>query len=97
VLRRDGAIAEIGPAAVLVAKHPGIPLLGTGHQVLLPGFVDAHHHIGLTPVQLGLPDMPLELWFVTRLVASIGMTSNSPRAYRPSCARHCNAISRASG
>ena len=37
--------------------------------MLLPGFVNAHHHVGLTPVQLGSPDMPLELWFVTRLVA----------------------------
>ena len=35
---------------------------------MLPGFVNAHHHIGLTPVQLDSPDMPLELWFVTRLV-----------------------------
>jgi len=46
----------------------GIPVLGTGRQVLLPRFVNAHHHIGLIPVQLGSPDMPLELWFVTRLV-----------------------------
>jgi len=36
--------------------------------VLLPGFVNAHHHVGMTPVQLGSPDMPLELWFITRLV-----------------------------
>jgi 5-methylthioadenosine/S-adenosylhomocysteine deaminase len=35
---------------------------------MLPGFVNGHHHIGLTPVQLGSPDMPLELWFVTRHV-----------------------------
>jgi hypothetical protein len=35
---------------------------------MLPGFVNGHHHIGLTPVQLGSPDMPLELWFVTRMV-----------------------------
>jgi 5-methylthioadenosine/S-adenosylhomocysteine deaminase len=28
-----------------------------------------HHHIGLIPVQLGSPDMPLELWFLTRMVA----------------------------
>ena len=68
VLQRDGVIAEIGPAAELIAKHPEVPVLGTGHQVMLPGFVNAHHHIGLTPVQLGSPDMPLELWFVTRLV-----------------------------
>ena len=69
VLQRDGVIAEIGPAAELIAKHPEVPVLGTGRQVLLPGFVNAHHHVGLTPVQLGSPDMPLELWFVTRLVA----------------------------
>src|SRR6266446_4658736 len=69
VLQRDGVVAEIGAAAELIAKHPEVPVLGTGRQVLLPGFVNAHHHVGLTPVQLGSPDMPLELWFVTRLVA----------------------------
>src|SRR5262249_33027346 len=69
VLQRDGIIIEIGPAAELIARHPDVPVLGTGRQVLLPGFVNAHHHVGLTPVQLGSPDMPLELWFVTRLVA----------------------------
>jgi cytosine/adenosine deaminase-related metal-dependent hydrolase len=68
VLQRDGVIVEIGPSAELIAKHPEVPVLGTGRQVLLPGFVNAHHHVGLTPVQLGSPDMPLELWFVTRLV-----------------------------
>ena len=68
VLQRDGVIVEIGRAAELIAKHPEVSLLGNGRQVLLPGFVNAHHHIGLTPVQLGSPDMPLELWFVTRLV-----------------------------
>ncbi len=31
--------------------------------------MNGHHHVGLTPVQLGSPDMPLELWFVTRMVA----------------------------
>jgi len=69
VLQRDGVIAEIGPADELIAKYPGVRVLGTGHKVMLPGFVNAHHHIGLTPVQLGSPDMPLELWFATRLVA----------------------------
>src|SRR6267143_2826437 len=69
VLQRDGVVAEIGPGAELIARHPQVPVLGTARQVLLPGFVNAHHHVGLTPVQLGSPDMPLELWFVTRLVA----------------------------
>src|SRR5204862_5108762 len=34
----------------------------------LPGLSSTKTDIGLTPVQLGSPDMPLELWFVTRLV-----------------------------
>src|SRR6516225_5996923 len=69
VMQRDGVIAEIGPFAELSARHPDVPVIGTGRQVVLPGFVNGHHHIGLTPVQLGSPDMPLELWFVTRLVS----------------------------
>jgi 5-methylthioadenosine/S-adenosylhomocysteine deaminase len=68
VLQRDGVIAEIGRFADLAARHPDVPVIGNGRQVVLPGFVNGHHHIGLTPVQHGSPDMPLELWFVTRLV-----------------------------
>jgi 5-methylthioadenosine/S-adenosylhomocysteine deaminase len=69
VMQRDGVIAEIGPFSELSTRHPDVPVIGTGRQVILPGFVNGHHHIGLTPVQLGSPDMPLELWFVTRLVS----------------------------
>ena len=68
VLQHDGIIAELGPFAELAARHPDVPVIGTGRHVVLPGFVNSHHHIGLTPVQHGSPDMPLELWFVTRLV-----------------------------
>ena len=55
VLQRDGVVAEIGPSAELIAKYPEVPVLGTGRQVLLPGFVNAHHHVGLTP---GSSDRP---------------------------------------
>ncbi len=68
VLQRDGVIAAIGSFADLQRAHPDLPVVGSGEQVLLPGFINAHHHVGLTPVQLGSPDMPLELWFATRLV-----------------------------
>ena len=68
ILQVDGTIQAIGDYRRLAAANPGTPVLGNGRQVILPGFVNAHHHIGLTPVQLGSPDMPLELWFVTRLV-----------------------------
>ena len=68
VLQRDGIIEAVGTFADLRAAHPQVPVLGSGREVMLPGFVNGHHHIGLTPVQLGSPDMPLELWFITRLV-----------------------------
>jgi 5-methylthioadenosine/S-adenosylhomocysteine deaminase len=68
VLQEDGIIAEIGTYQDLSRKHPDLPVIGTGNEILLPGFINGHHHVGLTPVQLGSPDMPLELWFVTRMV-----------------------------
>jgi len=70
VLEEDGVIAEIGTYAELTRKNPDVPVIGSGNEILLPGFVNGHHHVGLTPVQLGSPDMPLELWFVTRMVAT---------------------------
>ncbi|MGO8802602.1 amidohydrolase family protein, partial [Candidatus Binatus sp.] len=68
VLQRDGIISAIGSFDELSRANPDAPVIGTGEQALLPGFVNGHHHVGLTPVQLGSPDMPLELWFATRLV-----------------------------
>ena len=67
VLQEDGVIVAVGTYDDLHAKHPTVPVIGTGKEVLLPGFVNGHHHVGLTPVQLGSPDMPLELWFITRM------------------------------
>ena len=60
VLQEDGAIVEIGTYPDLSRRHPNVAVVGSGNEVMLPGFVNGHHHIGLTPVQLGSPDMPLE-------------------------------------
>ena len=68
VLQEDGVIKAVGAYTALSQAHPSAPVIGTGREVMLPGFVNGHHHVGLTPVQLGSPDMPLELWFITRLV-----------------------------
>jgi len=68
MLQEDGVIIELGTYQDLKARHPDVAVIGTGKEILLPGFVNGHHHIGLTPVQLGSPDMPLELWFITRMV-----------------------------
>ena len=35
----------------------------------MPGLVNDHFHVGLTPFQLGAPDLPLELWSFARLGA----------------------------
>ena len=69
LLVEDGLIAAVGTYADLSRRHPTLPVIGSGQEILLPGFVNGHHHVGLTPLQLGSPDMPLELWFVTRMVA----------------------------
>ena len=69
VLQEDGTITAVGTYADLRRRHPNVPVIGSGNEILLPGFINGHHHVGLTPVQLGSPDMPLELWFVTRMVA----------------------------
>jgi hypothetical protein len=68
VLQHGGVVAEIGPAADLIAKHPEVPVLGTERRCCCQALSTPITNIGLTPVQLGSPDIPLELWFVTRLV-----------------------------
>lgn len=68
ILQEDGIIKAVGTFKDLSAQHPAAEVIGSGNEIMLPGFVNGHHHIGLTPVQLGSPDMPLELWFITRLV-----------------------------
>jgi len=69
LIKEEGINTEIGTHEDLRRQHPLIPLLGSGREVMLPGFINAHHHVGLTLVQLGSFDMPLALWFVTRMVA----------------------------
>ena len=68
ILQDDGVIKAVDTFETLRAANPTTPVIGTGNEIMLPGFVNAHHHVGLTPLQLGSPDMPLELWFITRLV-----------------------------
>src|SRR6266571_5746042 len=67
VFQRDGVVVEVGPYAELQARHRPDEVLGSGEHVVVPGFVNAHHHVGLTPLQLGSPDHPLELWFASRM------------------------------
>jgi cytosine/adenosine deaminase-related metal-dependent hydrolase len=67
VLVEDESIREIGDAETLAAANPQAEIVGGAGFVAIPGLVNAHHHVGLTPLQLGSPDHPLELWFASRL------------------------------
>jgi cytosine/adenosine deaminase-related metal-dependent hydrolase len=69
VFQRDGMIVEVGQADDLIARHRPDMVLGTSDDVVFPGLVNSHHHVGLTPLQLGSPDMALELWVVHRFGA----------------------------
>jgi cytosine/adenosine deaminase-related metal-dependent hydrolase len=69
VYAEDGRIVAVGTRADLRARYPDAEETGSSQWVLLPGLVNAHHHVGLTPLQLGSPDHPLELWFASRLGA----------------------------
>lgn len=67
VFQRGGVIVEVGKFDELARKHRPDETLGSDQHVVLPGFVNSHHHLGLIPFQLGSPDLPLELWFASRL------------------------------
>ncbi len=67
VYQRDGVIVEVGPYQDLARKYDADEVLGSENHVVCPGFVNCHHHVGLTAFQLGTPDMALELWIAHRL------------------------------
>jgi cytosine/adenosine deaminase-related metal-dependent hydrolase len=69
LFQRDGTIVDIGRYRDLAAKYQPDDVFGSAEHVVMPGLVNSHHHVGLTPFQLGSPDYPLELWFASRLAA----------------------------
>jgi 5-methylthioadenosine/S-adenosylhomocysteine deaminase len=70
VAHRGGIITAIGPFDQMKSLMPeGAPVTGSDTSVVLPGLVNSHHHVGLTPLQLGSPDMDLEPWIIHRLRA----------------------------
>ena len=58
-------IAEIGEWRPLRERFPDAEVLGSDHHLVLPGFVNAHHHgRGISGVQLGIRDDFLERWLL---------------------------------
>lgn len=67
--QEDGTIVAVGRFDELRARYRADETLGSSHHAVLPGLVNSHHHVGLTPLQLGSPDYPLEQWFASRMAA----------------------------
>ena len=67
VFQRDGVIVDIGTHDEIESRYQADTVIGSADDVVIPGFVNSHHHVGLTPVQLGSRDYALELWFATRI------------------------------
>ena len=67
VLQRDGLIEAVGAYRELNRQHPDAEVIGSGNHIVMPGLVNDHFHVGLTPFQMGAPDLPLELWSLARI------------------------------
>ena len=67
VLQRDGVIEAVGDYRELSRHHPEVEVIGTGNHIVMPGLLNDHFHVGLTPFQMGAPDMPLEMWSLHRI------------------------------
>ncbi len=63
----DGVVLAVGPKAEVTETYPDASVTAYSNHMIIPGLVNSHHHLGLTPLQLGAPDYPLELWFAARL------------------------------
>ncbi len=48
VVIADGKFRDVGPRAALQSRHPGLTPLALPGKLLMPGFVDAHHHLTQT-------------------------------------------------
>ena len=64
VVVRGGEIAEVGRYDELLGRYQPDEVIGSSRHIVIPGLINAHHHVGLTPFQLGSLDMPLETWIV---------------------------------
>lgn len=45
VVVADGVFADVGPVVEVVARHPGLSPLAMEGKLIMPGFVDSHHHL----------------------------------------------------
>ncbi|MFC1978547.1 amidohydrolase family protein [Chloroflexota bacterium] len=71
VFQRNGEIIEVGTYNNLRVQHPTEQVIGSLKQVVIPGLVNNHVHVGITPFQLGSPELYLEAgWLLTRMIGA---------------------------
>lgn len=65
VYHEGGTIREVGSFDDLSTRHPHIEVVGSREHVVLPGFVNAHHHAFVPSMyQRGCRDDTLETWLM---------------------------------
>ncbi len=69
VFQRDGEIVEVGPYEDLRSRHPDVEVIGSPSFAVIPGLVNDHFHVGLTPCQLGALDNTQEIRALQRMGA----------------------------
>ncbi len=67
ILLQNGEVRAIDHTGALRLIDPEADIRGSSRIAIMPGMINAHHHVGLTPLQMGSNDEPLEIWFGTRL------------------------------
>lgn len=65
VLVVGGRVEEVARWRTLIERYADVETFGSERHLVLPGFVNAHHHgRGLSGIQLGIPDDFLEHWLL---------------------------------
>jgi 5-methylthioadenosine/S-adenosylhomocysteine deaminase len=67
ILCRDGRIVAVDDFERLKELHPSASVIGGPGYIAMPGLVNGHFHVGVTPFQLGAPDLPLEEWGLAKM------------------------------
>ncbi len=63
----SGRVADLGPAAEVLARHPGVPVSDEGDTVLLPGLVNGHAHIPMCVFRGYADDLALMEWLTKHI------------------------------
>ena len=59
---RSGRVAQVGPAAEVIAGNPDLPVEDRGDAIIAPGFVDAHCHLEWSLLDGLLPPAGFAEW-----------------------------------